>query len=195
MSVVQKKHYTATSNILTKIACVLIVIPLAPFICRFIPPIIIGGWNIDLAISLILALMVVWLLYYVLRQLIIPILGACFILLLYNQFNNAYTFKNLITDYAATVNNNWVVREHKQTDQLSLNPHLFENVYDRTTREVKEKMQYKDSVVRNFSVQHSLQYFDGYYNKYGTLVRQLSLFRYINANFKYVPDSQRDEYY
>jgi len=195
MAVLQQKHYTTTSNILTKLACILIIIPLAPFICRFIPPITLGGWNIDLVIALGLSYMLVWLLYHILRPLIIPLLILCVIVLIYNQFSNRYTFKNLVTDYAAAVNTNWVVREHKQTDQLSLNPHIFENVYDRTTREVKEKMQYKDSVVRNFSVLHSLQYFDEYNVKYGNITRYLSLFKYINANFKYVPDSQRDEYY
>ncbi len=195
MAVLQKQHYTTTSNILTKLACILIIIPLAPFICRFMPPIMIGSWNIDLIIALGLSYLIIWLMYHILRQLIIPLLGLCLIILIYNQFSNHYTFKNLITDYASTVNTNWMLREHKQTDQLSINPHIFENIYDRTSREVKEKMQYQDSVVRNFSVQHSLQYFDEYNLKYGNLVRYLSLFKYINANFKYVPDSQRDEYY
>ena len=195
MAVLQKKHYTATSKILTLIACVLIIVPLAPFVCRFIPPIMIGGANIDLIVALLLSCLAVWLLSHILRVLIIPLLLLCCIVLIYNQFNNVYTFKNLLKDYTATVNTNWVVREHKQTDQISLNPHLFEDVYDRTSREVKEKVQYRDSVVRNFSVQHSLQYFDEYNNKYGNLTRYLSLFKYINSNFKYVPDSQRDEYY
>ncbi len=195
MAVLQKKHYTATSNILTQIACILIILPLAPLICRFIPPIIIGGLNIDLVIALILSFCLMWLLAHILRILIIPLLIVCCIILIYNQFNNLYTVKNLLKDYTAIVNTNWVVREHKQTDQISLNPHLFEDVYDRTAREVKEKVQFQDSVVRNFSVQHSLQYFDEYNNKYGNLTRYLSLFKYINNNFKYVPDSQRDEYY
>lgn len=195
MAGLQKHHYTTTSNILTQIACILIIIPLAPFLCRFIPPIMVFGWNIDLVLALAVSFFLVWLLYHVLRQLIIPLLVVCIVVLVYNQFSNSYTFKNLVTDYAAAVNTNWVVREHKQTDQLSLNPHLFENVYDRTSRQVKAKIQPQDSVVRNFSVLHSLQYFDEYSAKYGLITRYLSLFKYINSNFKYVPDSQRDEYY
>lgn len=195
MAGLQKHHYTTTSNILTQVACILIIIPLAPFLCRFIPPIMVFGWNIDLVLALAVSFFLVWLLYHVLRQLIIPLLVVCIVVLVYNQFSNSYTFKNLVTDYAAAVNTNWVVREHKQTDQLSLNPHLFENVYDRTSRQVKAKIQPQDSVVRNFSVLHSLQYFDEYSAKYGLITRYLSLFKYINSNFKYVPDSQRDEYY
>ncbi len=195
MAVLQKKHYTTTSKILTTIACVLIVIPLAPFICRFIPPIMVGGRNIDLLFALVISIFLVWVISHLLRPLIIPLLMLLFVILVYNQFANQYTFANLLKDYGATVNTNWNVREHKQTDQVSVNPHLFENIYDRTSREVKEKVQYKDSVVRNFAVYHSLQYFDEYNDKYGDVTRYLSLFKYINSNFKYVPDSQRDEYY
>lgn len=195
MAVLQKRHYTTTSKILTQIACVLIVIPLAPFICRFIPPVMVAGRNIDLVIALIIAIFLVWAISHLLRPLIIPLLALLCIVLVYNEFSNKYTFKNLLKDYSATVNTNWMVREHKQTDQVSINPHLFEDIYDRTSREVKEKVQYQDSVVRNFAVKHSLQYFDEYHNKYGDITRFLSLFKYINSNFKYVPDSQRDEYY
>jgi transglutaminase-like putative cysteine protease len=54
---------------------------------------------------------------------------------------------------------------------------------------------YRDSVVRNFAVTNSLRYFDEYYGKFGPVVRSLSLFKYINNNFKYVADSERDEYF
>ncbi len=88
-----------------------------------------------------------------------------------------------------------MVREKKQTDGISVNPDLFENASGRTSRLVREKVLYKDSVVRNFSVQHSLENFNEYEAKYGLLVRPLSLFKYINSRFKYVPDALRDEYY
>jgi len=195
MEGVQSKRYATASHILTQIARILIILPLAPFLSRFIPPVMVGGWNIDIIIALIAAYLLVWLIARVLRHYIIPIFIICIVVLIFNQFTHLYTFGSLLTDYTAAVKNNWVVKEHKQTDQISINPHFFENVYDRTTREVKAKMQYRDSVVRNFSVQHSLQYFDEYENKYGNIIRYLSLFKYINNNFKYVPDSQRDEYY
>lgn len=60
---------------------------------------------------------------------------------------------------------------------------------------LESKIDYKDSVVRNFAVQNSLTDFREFYNKYGNTVRLLSLFRHINSNFQYVPDSQRDEYF
>ena len=85
----------------------------------------------------------------------------------YNQLNNSrYTFQNVASDYKSLVSQYWLIREQKQTDQLSFNPHLFENVQERTSRLVTEKVKYKDSVVRNFSVKHSLDNFDNYHYKY-----------------------------
>ena len=127
---------------------------------------------------------------------ILPALILVLSLFAYNELNNKrYTFKNVASDYKSVVSQYWLIREQKQTDQLSFNPHLFENVQERTSRLVTEKVQYKDSIVRNFSVKHSLENFDNYHYKYQELARYFSLFKYINSNFKYVPDAQRDEYY
>jgi len=190
-----KKHYSHTQEIIAHIAGFLLIIPLAPFICRFIPPVLIGDWNFDLVIAILISVIIVRLMLWLVKPLILPALLFACGLLLYNHYNHDYTFENVVSDYKTLVNQNWVVREQKQTDELSFNPHLFEDVGERTSRLVKAKVQYKDSVVRNFSVQHSLQYFDEYNIKYHELARYFSLFKYINANFKYVPDTYRDEYY
>jgi transglutaminase-like putative cysteine protease len=62
-------------------------------------------------------------------------------------------------------------------------------------KSLQSKVDHKDSIVRNFAVYNSLQHFDEYHIKYGSLVRVLSLFKHINSNFKYVSDSERDEYF
>lgn len=190
-----KKHYSTTQEVLTQIAGILLIVPLAPILCRFIPPVIIGDWNVDLIIAIVVSLIVVRVMLWLIKPLIIPIFLILCAVLLYTEFNDQHTFSDIAGSYKALVNQNWKVREQKQTDQLSFNPHLFENAEERTTRLVKEKMQVKDSVVRNFSVHHSLDYFDEYHYKYQDLARYLSLFKYINASFRYVPDSKRDEYY
>jgi hypothetical protein len=190
-----KKHYVTTQEILAHIAGFLFIIPAAPFICRFIPPVLISDWNFDLVIAILVAVIIVRLMLWLVKPMILPALLFVCGLLLYNQYNSRYTFSNVVNDYKTLVNQNWVVREQKQTDELSFNPHLFEDVGEKTSRLVKAKMQFTDSVVRNFSVRHSLQYFDEYNLKYHELVRYFSLFKYINSNFKYVPDTRRDEYY
>jgi hypothetical protein len=56
-------------------------------------------------------------------------------------------------------------------------------------------MELGDSMVRNWAVKKSLEHFREYEGRYGMLTRHLSLFKYINNNFRYVPDIHRDEYY
>lgn len=190
----EKTHYHTTQEILTKIAGILIVIPLAPFITRYIPPIMIDTWNVDLFIAILFSIALVRVLIGVLRPVVIPLFLVLLGVLLYNQFSGKYAFTNVYNDYKSIVQHNWTVREEKQTDLVSLNPDLFVT-HNNATRKVLNKIQTKDSVVRNFAVKYSLEYFDEYSNKYQMTTRYLSLFRYINKNFKYVPDSQKDEYF
>ena len=151
-----KKHYKLTQEIIIQIAGILIIIPLAPFICRFIPPVMIDQLNIDLVIAFIAAVIIVRLMIWIVKPLVLPALLLVCIVLVYNQLSDKedYTFKNIAAGYKMLVTQNWNVREQKQTDQLSFNPHLFENIQERTTRLILEKVQYGDSVVRNFSVKH-----------------------------------------
>ncbi len=188
-------RYETTQKILTNIAGIFIIIPLAPFICRYIPPIQIAGYNVDLVISVIVCVIFVRLLTLIIRPIILPVLIVLICFLAYNNYNGRYGFTNVYNDYKTLAYNNWNVREQKQTDLLSINPMAFENEGGKVSRAVRSKIQYKDSVVRNFSVQHSLDNFKEYEPKYGMLTRHLSLFKFINQNFRYVPDARRDEYY
>ncbi len=191
----QHNKYHITSKIVAEIAGILIIIPLAPFICKYIPPVIIGGFNIDLILSILIALLFVRIMIALLKPLVLPVLIFLFGLLVYNEYNGDYGFKNVLNDYKTLTYTNWKVREEKQTDIFPEHTKLFENEADKVTRLVKSKIQPQDSVTRNFSVQHSLDYFKEYASKYSMTTRYLSLFKYINKHFNYVPDAQRDEYY
>lgn len=190
-----KQHYTTTQYLLSTIAGVLIIIPLSPLICRFIPPVMLGSYNIDMLLAVLTAIVLVRLVLWLVRPLIIPACVLLLGLLVYNQFAGRYGFDNVFNDYKSLAIANWEVRDQKQTDLLSINPGLFENSNSKGTREIVSKVMIRDSVVRNFSVKHSLDYFREYQPKYQMLCRQLSLFKYINNNFNYVPDAQRDEYF
>ncbi len=189
------KHYKSTQHVLSTLAGVLIIIPLSPLICRFVPPIMFGSYNIDMLLAVLTAIALVRLLLWLVRPLIIPALVLLMALLIFNQFAGRYGFNNVFNDYKTLAIANWEVRDQKQTDLLSINPGLFENADSKGTREIKAKVRVTDSVVRNFSVKHSLDYFKEYQGKYAMLTRHLSLFKYINSNFNYVPDAQRDEYF
>lgn len=191
----KKKKYSTTSNILASLAGVLTIIPLAPFICRFIPPVMLGEWNFDLIVAALIAVVVVRLILWLVKPLMIP---ACLLLLAVltvNQFRDAYSFDEIYADYKTLAYQNWMIRDNKQSDVLSINPRLFENNSDKTTRLLKVKVNYTDSLVRNFAVEHSLESFGQYEAKYGMITRYFSLFQYINTRFKYVPDALRDEYF
>src|SRR5213078_1241463 len=99
-----KKHYTTTQEIIAHIAGFLFILPLTPFLCRFIPPILVGNWNIDLIIAFIISIIIVRLMLWLIKPMILPALVFVCCLLLYNQYNSDYTFKNVVNDYKTLVN-------------------------------------------------------------------------------------------
>ncbi|WP_235938202.1 transglutaminase-like domain-containing protein [Chitinophaga solisilvae] len=170
-------------------------LPLAPYINRFLPPIVAGGFHIDLAVAVVISLLLVYAIRWVFRPLIFPVFLLTCGMLLVNKYRDSYTFTNVLNDYKGMVQGNWGTKDSKQLDILSLYPRRVESYRDKTVRGMREKINFQDSVVRNFSVRHSLEYYDEYFYKYGKVTRFLSLFRYINSHFKYVLDSRRDEYF
>jgi len=189
-----EEKYGTTRKVLLVIVGILTVLPLAPLINRFIPPLMIGGWNLDLTVSILLGAVITWLVLRLFHFLLIPAVALFILVLLYNQLTHGYGFGNMIRDYRSMVANNWGRKGQKEID-LVVTPTFFDGPLTKTVKALQSKVQYTDSVVRNFSVQHSLEFFDEYHTKYGTLVRFLSLFKYVNTHFKYVPDSERDEYF
>lgn len=192
---IDERKYTTIQNFLLNLLSLLTLLPLAPYINRFIPPIKLGTWNIDLFLSILIAFLFTRLLLWIFKPLIIPAFVLVFGVLIINIFRNSYTFSNVLNDYKGMVQGNWGSRDNKQLDILSFYPRKVETYRDKTVRGIREKMTYKDSVVRNFAVQHSLDYFDEYFPKYGKIVRYLSVYKYIRLNFKYVNDVLRDEYF
>jgi hypothetical protein len=186
--------YGHTRKVLLVLLSILAVIPLAPLINRYIPPLVLGDWNLDLTVSIILAAALTFLTLRLFRFLLLPAVGLLILVLIYNQLTNGYGFGNMIRDYKSMVQNNWGKKEQKEID-LVLRPTFFDGPLTKTVKALQSKVQPTDSVVRNWSVKYSLESFDEYYPKYGSQVRLLSLFRHINSNFKYVSDSERDEYF
>ena len=182
-------------SIVVNTIALLTIIPLAPLINRFIPPVIVGFWNIDLLISIIAAFSLVRLILWLFRPLIVPAFIIVSGWVVYNQFTDGYNLKNMITDYKNMVVKSWDVRDHKEKDLYLIKPDLFDTGVEKAVKGLKLKINHKDSTVRNFAVKYSIEYFDDYHQKYGRPVRYLSLFKYINSNFKYVEDPNRDEYF
>ena len=186
--------YRGARKLLLIIIGILTIVPLAPLINRYIPPLFIGSWNFDLALSILVAAVSTFLILRLFHFLLIPAILLFAGVMFYNQFTDGYGFKRMINDYKSMVVTNWGKKEQKEVN-LVLTPSVFDGPLTKTVKSLQAKVDHKDSVVRNFAVTNSLQYFDEYHNKYGSIVRILSLFRHINSNFKYVPDSERDEYF
>ncbi|RYG03687.1 MAG: transglutaminase family protein [Chitinophagaceae bacterium] len=172
----------------------LTILPLAPVINRYLPPILLGSLNLDLILSVLLAGLFTWIVLRLFRFLLVPAVLFFVVVLFYNQFTNGYGFGSMLNDYRSMVENNWGSSDKKEKN-LVVTPSFFDGPLTKTVKALQSKVDYKDSIVRNFAVQHSLDYFDEYHMKYGSMVRLLSLFKYINSNFKYVSDSERDEYF
>ena len=127
MSGETSRKYNHTQEILTHIAGILIIIPLAPFICRFIPPIMMGSINVDLVVSFIIAIILVRLLLWLIKPLVLPAGILVVVVLAFNQLNGNYSFSSVVRDYRTLAYINWKVREEKQSDLLNVSPYLFEN--------------------------------------------------------------------
>lgn len=173
---------------------ILTVLPLAPIINRYIPPIVIGNWNFDLLVSVLLAALFTFVVVRIFHFLVIPVLVMFVAVILYNSLTNGRGLGAVINDYQVMVKSNWGKKEQKETD-LIIMPSFFDGPLTRTVKSIRSKVDSRDSVVRNFAVANSLKYFNEYHSKFGPVVRTLSLFKFINNNFKYVADSERDEYF
>ena len=173
----------------------LTIIPLAPMINRVIPPLMIGRFNADLLIAITIAFLFVRFVLWVFKPLIIPAFLMVGLIFLFNMFTNTYTVSSVVMDYKNLVMSNWQNRAKKEKDLFLVKPSLFDSEVDKAVKGMKSKINQKDSLVRKFAIKHAVQYFDDAYRQYGNTVRILSLFKYINQNFKYVSDPIRDEYY
>lgn len=173
---------------------ILTIIPLAPIINRYIPPLMVGEWNFDLPVSVLLASLFTFVVIRIFHFLVIPVLVMFVAVILYNWLTNGKGFGSVINDYQVMVKTNWGKKEQKETD-LTVMPSFFDGPLNRTVRGIQAKVDHRDSVVRNFAVKSSLEHFNEYYAKFGPVVRALSLFKHVNSNFRYVSDSERDEYF
>ncbi|SEK69457.1 Transglutaminase-like superfamily protein [Chitinophaga rupis] len=192
---IDESRYSGLQQFLLNLLSLLTVLPLAPYLNRYLPQIVAGGWHLDMMVAIILSFLFTRLLLWIFKPLIIPAFLLVCSVLVFNYFTDSYSFVNVLNDYKGVVQGNWGAKDSKQLDILSLYPRRVETYRDKTVRGIKSRVDFQDSVVRNFSVRHSLEDFDEYFPKYGRVVRFLSLFRYINTHFKYVQDTRRDEYF
>ena len=182
-------------NFILNTVGLLTVIPLAPLINRIVPPLMILEYNADLLVSVLLSFVFVRIIFWLFKPLIIPSFIMICLIMAFNLLTNSYSLHTMMTDYSNMVRRNWQQKDEKKIELYLVKGNLFDSDVEKSVKALRSKINYSDSLVRNFAVKHSLDEFDESYPKYGYHVRFLSLFKYINTHFKYVPDAQGDEYY
>lgn len=187
--------YQNFRKLLLIITGLLTILPLAPLVNQFIPPLMMGTINFDLTVSILVSALFVFSFLKLFDFLLLPALLLFAGVAVYQNFQHGYGFGKMLNDYSTMVKKNWDNPKKQKENNLVLTPSLFDGPLTRTVKSIRSKVNYKDSVVRNFAVKHSLEHFDSYHSKYGATVRMFSLFKHINNNFKYVPDHLKDEYF
>lgn len=174
---------------------VVLVVPLAPLINRMIPELMIGSYNVDLYAAILLSLVMVRLMLWLCKPLLIPASLLLGVLMLINTLSQTYTVSSVVKDYKQLVAYNWDNRTRKEKGLYLVKPSLFDTEVERAVKGIKHQINSNDSTIRNFAVKESTAYFTDKYGKYGPTARYLSLFKYINSHFHYVPDPKKREYY
>lgn len=154
---IDQSKYSTFQHFLLNLLSLLTMLPLAPYINRFMPVIQLGDWHIDLFLSILIAFLFTRLLLWIFKPLIIPAFVLVLSVLGFNSLTGRYSFTNVLNDYKGMVQGNWGMKDNKQLDILSFYPHKVESYVDKTVRGIREKINYQDSIVRNFSVKHSTE--------------------------------------
>jgi hypothetical protein len=171
------------------------VVPLAPMINRVIPPIMIAGYNADIFVAILIALGFVRFVLWLSKPLIIPSFVMVVLIMLFNSYANTYSVSGMVSQYRSLVSSNWDNRSKKEKSLFIVKPSLFDSEVEQAVKGMKAQITTSDSSLRSFAVTGATKYFNDEYPGYGAMVRQLSLFKYINRHFKYVADPRKFEYY
>ena len=119
--------YKVLFDVLLHILAVLTIIPLAPIINRVIPPMLIGGYNVDLILAIIIAGLFVRFVMWLFKPLIIPSFIMVMLIMAFNTMTNTYTVSSVMMDYRNLVEKNWSNREKKEKDLFLIKPSLFDS--------------------------------------------------------------------
>lgn len=113
-------------------------------------------------------------------------------IVLYSSFTNSWSMRTIYTNAQINV----IQLFTSISSQVAIKPAVDVVVpHISMQQRMQQKVNYKDSLVRAFAVEKSLLYFDDYYFKFRQICRQMSLFKYIRENFKYVNDPKDFDYF
>ncbi len=176
------------------LASILITIPFAFYLYRYLPSIKLGKIDIELFLSLGITYVVV---SAVLEK--YKILSFIFVIGLVAFIGNeiyreqGINVKQLAHAYVRSFEN--LSAENKLIEAPALSPKNNIQPHVSLQQRIVNKVDFKDSIVRSFAVEKSLLHFDEYYSKFNFISREFSLIKYIKENFKYVRDPKGFDYF
>ncbi|MDR2410683.1 MAG: transglutaminase-like domain-containing protein [Bacteroidales bacterium] len=159
-----------------------------------IPPIFIGGIQVDFFLLIIVYFVLLSFLFRKWRKVFIwvsSIFSVCIIIISLTGvgWSPRLIIGNAINNVVFLFINGKSMEVDVKPSETAIFPHIT------LQQRIQQKVNYEDSTVRVFAVKSSLLYFDEYYPKYRQICRQFSLLKYIKENFKYVSDPSNFDYF
>jgi hypothetical protein len=166
----------------------------AAFTTQIIPPIIIYGLQIEFFLLLLAYGLFLFVLHKIARKLFYGFIALCLMILLGFSLGGIGWQPQIILDNAKGN----VVSIFKNISSLQVGiipPQTATYPHISLQQRIQQKIDYKNSTIRDFAIKHSLLYFDEYYPKYKQICRQFSLIKYIKDHYKYVSDPSGFDYF
>ena len=184
---------SAYSVVIIGVMSAIVTIPVFILLYKYFPAI-----DIKLADSvvrldhIILFLLLFFVIYYLLKKLRILVLILVFsgvIVLTVTNFMNIYTLDNLYHDYSAFLYN---MSNHTIKDKF-----LNHDIKFLRGKKLREAVDYKNPVVRNYAVNIANKYFESTRNLSPNLkwVHFFSVFKEVHEKWNYVYDPKNEDYY
>ena len=168
--------------------------PLAFYINQYTPALFYKGLQIEIILIYFALLIVLYLIFKLFRTasiigVIITLFLISYKLITANKSEYKKAKKTYLNLVEAFTDKDDVKNVDIITNVKATKPHAS------FQQRLLNKVDYKDTMVRNFAVEKSLLYFDDYYTKYNYICREFSLIKYIKNNFKYVRDPKGFDYF
>lgn len=150
--------------------------------------------GVKIRIDLILSFLLVYIpIFTILRffgkKIILGFVFSFILIMSILQLFNLYSFNQIKDSYLEIIN-------YVETNPIKL-PLMDENKMTiRNAPDIKQAVDYKNPIVRNFAVAAATDYFNegNYFGKYGNIIRYFSIFKTINK-WDYVSDPQGLDYF
>ncbi len=178
---------------LITLASLVFSVPMAFYVNRYVPVFYVFDFEADLIVTFLIVFFIVSAVFDKYQKISLFIILILFVYIGHRVVKNGFKdiegmYKSYYILPEKISSGNDIKEASNKKSSVEITPHIS------FQQRVINKIDYRDSVVRNFAVEKSLLYFDEYYSKYTFICREFSLIKYIKQNFKYVRDPTGFDY-